>query len=78
MDRSVPMWTGVCRRGGGVVVVRKPQEEAHCARSLPCGSPASTGVCSGTLSGSLKPQTGPGPIDTVFSYTYLPMMKSIN
>ena len=71
VDRSVPTW-------GGVVVVRKPQEEAHCARSLPCGSPASTGVCSGTLSGSLKPQTGPGPIDTVFSYTYLPMMKSIN
>ena len=53
------MWPGVCRRGVGVV--RKLQEEAHCARWIP----------------ETPDRTGPYR-HCVFSYTYLPMMKSIN
>lgn len=54
VDRSVPTlggWLGSSRR--------------RC--TVPNGYLSSTGVCSETLSGSLKPQTGPGPIHTVFS-----------
>lgn len=69
------MWTGVCRRGVGVV--RQLQEAAHCARCLRA-APRHPWVCSETLGGSLKPQTGLGPVHTVFSYTYLPTVKSIN